>query len=66
MIHKRLREFPAQGIDPGSKDDVGRRRKIAFLDLLLQIHREDQSFTLQHIQEEVDTFMFEVKARYFM
>ncbi|XP_071498818.1 cytochrome P450 4C1-like [Diadema antillarum] len=38
---------------------VGTRKRIAFLDLLVQIHREDPNFTIKDIQDEVDTFMFE-------
>ncbi|XP_071488181.1 cytochrome P450 4C1-like [Diadema antillarum] len=37
---------------------AGKKKRLAFLDLLIQMHRNDPNFTLQDIQEEVDTFMF--------
>ncbi|XP_071488190.1 cytochrome P450 4V2-like [Diadema antillarum] len=61
MIQQRLHE-PKKLVDISSSDDgaiAGKRKRVAFLDLLIQMHREDPSFTLADIQEEVDTFMFE-------
>ncbi|XP_054711577.1 cytochrome P450 4c3-like [Uloborus diversus] len=46
--------------DENSEDVVGRkiRRRQALLDLLLDLHFKDESFTLEDIAEEVDNFMF--------
>ena len=61
MIRERLRELPERlGEEEGNMKIGGKHKRIAFLDLLLQMHREDKSFTLEDIREEVDTFMFEV------
>lgn len=57
---KRQREQGVKNIVIDDQDaDVRSRRKLAFLDLLLELHEQDSSFTLEDIREEVDTFMFE-------
>lgn len=45
-------------VDKG--EDIGRKKRLAFLDLLLEETEKRPFFTDKDIREEVDTFVFAV------
>lgn len=61
VIQKRKQELAGKKIDEDVKDEFGMRKKrFAFLDLLLLGDDGKQVLSDEEIQEEVDTLLFEV------
>lgn len=61
QVIREREEYGVHYMESESESDQGKKKRRAFLDMLLKTMDEDGSkLSHQDIREEVDTFMFEV------
>ena len=64
VIRERKEEHKAYHANNSEKEDLGMKKKQAFLDLLISASEDGGNLSDRDMREEVDTFMFEGKMKY--
>ncbi len=59
ILHNFTQKVINERVSEYQKNDFEMNKRIAFLDMLLKARHDDPTITIEDIQEEVDTFMFE-------